>query len=286
MKYLPVTCWLAVFFLLAVGCSAPLTQAPGATVPAGEEQAEPEAGPDATAESPEETAYKTQRLEMVGRTIRGRGVKDPLVLQAMETVPRHRFVLPEYLGQAYDDHPLPIGFGQTISQPYIVALMTELMQLQPDSKVLEVGTGSGYQAAVLAELMEDVYSIEIIPELAQRATETLNSLGYDNVRTRRDDGYYGWPEEAPFDAIIVTAAPDHVPQPLVQQLADGGRLIVPIGPQGGFQSLWQITRQGEALDAVNIAPVRFVPLVGGGQSDAERGVPEDRFLDPPGGLGP
>lgn len=281
MKHLHVACWLAAFLLLAVSCRAPLTQ-----VPAGDEQTGLEAGPDAAAESPEEEAHTTQRLEMVERTIRGRGVRDPLVLQAMETVPRHHFVLPEYLGQAYDDHPLPIGFGQTISQPYIVALMTELMQLQPDSKVLEVGTGSGYQAAVLAELVKDVYSIEIIPELAERATETLTGLGYDNVRTRQDDGYYGWPEEAPFDAIIVTAAPDHVPQPLVQQLADGGRLIVPIGPQGGFQSLWQITRIGDKLDAVNIAPVRFVPLVGGGQSGADRGVPEDRFLDPPGGPGP
>lgn len=229
----------------------------------------------------EANRFDERRQAMVDRTIRARGVEDEAVLEAMETVPRHRFVLQEYLDQAYGDHPLPIGYGQTISQPYIVALMTELMGLKPDSKVLEIGTGSGYQAAVLAELVDEVYTIEIVPELAERSTATLRDLGYTRVHTRQGDGYYGWPEEAPFDAIIVTAAPDHVPNPLVQQLKNGGRLIVPIGPQGGFQSLWQITRQGDELDAVNIAGVRFVPLVGAGQSGAERGVPEDRFLDPP-----
>jgi protein-L-isoaspartate(D-aspartate) O-methyltransferase len=242
--------------------------------------------PSGTTEAPagedsQEAEFTQRRLAMVDTTIRRRGVEDPAVLQAMETVPRHEFVVDEFLGQAYADHPLPIGFGQTISQPYIVALMTELLQLEPGAKVLEIGTGSGYQAAVLAEIVGEVYTIEIIPELSERATDTLLSLGYDQVHTRQGDGYYGWPEEAPFDAIIVTAAPDHVPQPLVQQLRDGGRLIVPIGPQGGFQSLWQITRRGDELEAANIADVRFVPLVGGGQSGAERGLPEDRFLNPP-----
>jgi protein-L-isoaspartate(D-aspartate) O-methyltransferase len=202
---------------------------------------------------------------MVERTMRARDITDEKVLAVMEKVPRHEFVLPEYLDQAYADHPLPIGFGQTISQPYIVALMTQLLQLQPGDKVLEIGTGSGYQAAVLAELVDQVYTIEIIPELARSAEERLRRLGYHDVHVRQGDGYYGWPEEAPFDAIIVTAAPDHLPQPLVQQLKDGGRLVVPIGPPGGYQTLWQIIKRGEELEANNIAGVLFVPLMGGGQ---------------------
>ncbi|MCX7856330.1 MAG: protein-L-isoaspartate(D-aspartate) O-methyltransferase, partial [Anaerolineae bacterium] len=173
---------------------------------------------------------------MVEMQIRARGVKNESVLAAMLAVPRHEFVLPEYLDQAYEDHPLPIGYGQTISQPYIVALMSELIDLQPGERVLEIGTGSGYQAAILAELTDQVYSIEIIPELATRARETLDRLGYSQVTTKQADGYWGWEDYAPFDAIIVTAAPDHVPQPLVNQLADGGKMVIPIGPPGVYQS--------------------------------------------------
>lgn len=209
----------------------------------------------------EEEAFARMRQEMVDSTIRARGVSDAAVLRAMEKVPRHRFVPENYLGQAYADHPLPIGYGQTISQPYIVALMTELLDLEPGERVLEIGTGSGYQAAVLAELVDEVYSIEIIPELAKSAAQRLRELGYDNVRVKQGDGYYGWEEHAPFDAIIVTCAPDHVPQPLVNQLAEGGRLVVPIGPPGGYQTLWQYVREAEGLKAYNLGGVRFVPLL-------------------------
>jgi len=225
----------------------------------------PTAGVIPTATPSLEDEFTRQRHEMVERTMRARDITDEKVLAVMEKVPRHKFVLPEYLDDAYADHPLPIGFGQTISQPYIVALMTQLLQLRPGDKVLEIGTGSGYQAAVLAELVDQVYTIEIIPELARSAEERLRRLGYSDVHVRQGDGYYGWPEEAPFDAIIVTAAPDHMPQPLVQQLKDGGRLVVPIGPPGGYQTLWQVIKQGEELEANNIAGVLFVPLVGAGQ---------------------
>ncbi|MDH7484712.1 MAG: protein-L-isoaspartate(D-aspartate) O-methyltransferase [Anaerolineae bacterium] len=209
----------------------------------------------------EEETFARMRQEMVDSTIRARGVSDAAVLRAMETVPRHRFVPEDYLGQAYADHPLPIGYGQTISQPYIVALMTESLDLEPGERVLEIGTGSGYQAAVLAELVDEVYSVEIIPELAESAARRLRELGYDNVRTKQGDGYYGWEEYAPFDAIIVTCAPDHVPQPLVNQLAEGGRLVVPIGPPGGYQTLWQYVREADGLKAYNLGGVRFVPLL-------------------------
>lgn len=197
---------------------------------------------------------------MVETQIRARGVKNEAVLAAMLAVPRHEFVLPEHLDQAYEDHPLPIGYGQTISQPYIVALMSELIDLQPGERVLEIGTGSGYQAAILAELTDQVYSIEIIPELATRARETLDRLGYSQVTTKQADGYWGWEEYAPFDAIIVTAAPDHVPQPLVNQLADGGKMVIPIGPPGGYQSLWVLERQGDEIVRTNWGGVIFVPL--------------------------
>ncbi|HEY52505.1 MAG TPA: protein-L-isoaspartate(D-aspartate) O-methyltransferase [Caldilineae bacterium] len=225
----------------------------------------------------EETAvdpYLETRLQMVERTMRSRGIKDERVLRVMETTPRHEFVPERYLNQAYADHPLPIGHGQTISQPYIVALMTELLQLEPGDKVLEIGTGSGYQAAVLAQLVDEVWTIEIIPELAEQAEQRFRRLGYANLHTRTADGYYGWPEAAPFDAIIVTAAPDHIPQPLLDQLTPDGRLVVPVGPPGGYQTLWQLVREGEDVRAYNIGGVRFVPLVGGGQSGGDY---EDRF---------
>jgi protein-L-isoaspartate(D-aspartate) O-methyltransferase len=182
----------------------------------------------------------------------------------MRKVPRHLFVPAEYLDQAYADHPLPIGYGQTISQPYIVALMTELLDLEASDRVLEIGTGSGYQAAVLAEIVDQVHTIEIVPELAELAAARLAELDYDNVVATQGDGYYGWEEFAPYDAIIVTAAPDHLPQPLVGQLKDGGYIVVPIGPTGGFQSLWRFTRSGGELTAENLGGVRFVPLTGSG----------------------
>jgi len=202
------------------------------------------------------------RQQMVWNQIRARGVSDEAVLAAMETVPRHEFVLPKYLEQAYADHPLPIGYGQTISQPFIVAWMTELLELERGDKVLEIGTGSAYQAAVLAEITDRVYSVEIIEELEKSAEDRLKGLGYTQVKVKHADGYYGWEEYAPYDAIIVTCAPDHIPQPLVQQLKDGGRLVLPVGPPGGYQSLWLITKQGEQVLTKNLGGVTFVPLTG------------------------
>ena len=204
--------------------------------------------------------YLRQRERMVEEQIRARGVSDEAVLTAMAQTPRHEFVLPEYLAQAYEDHPLPIGYGQTISQPYIVALMTELIALEPGERVLEIGAGSGYQAAILAAITDQVYTIEIIPELAERAQQTFARLGYDQIMAAQADGYWGWAEYAPFEAIIVTAAPDHVPQPLVNQLADGGKMVIPIGPPGGYQSLWVLERQGDEIKRYNWGGVRFVPL--------------------------
>ncbi|RME43621.1 MAG: protein-L-isoaspartate(D-aspartate) O-methyltransferase [Chloroflexi bacterium] len=208
---------------------------------------------------------------MVARQIAARGVSDPAVLRAMQAVPRHKFVPPELIDQAYADHPLPIGYGQTISQPYIVALMTEKLNIGPGDKVLEIGTGSGYQAAVLAEITDQVYSVEIIPQLAARAAKTLKETGYTTVQTLNADGYYGWEEHAPYDAIVVTAAPDHVPPPLIQQLKDGGRLVIPIGPPGGYQTLWQITKHGDKLETRNLGGVRFVPFTGAGIKEAGGG---------------
>jgi protein-L-isoaspartate(D-aspartate) O-methyltransferase len=210
--------------------------------------------------SPTSDPYREARQHMVRTQMRTRDIQDERVLAVMEKVPRQEFVPHEVKDQAFEDHPLPIGFGQTISQPYIVALMTQMLDLQPDDKVLEIGTGSGYQAAVLAELTPHVYTIEIIPELAQRARSTLDRLGYDYVASQQADGYWGWEEHAPFDAIIVTAAPDHIPQPLLQQLADGGRMVIPVGPPGGYQSLWLITREGDEFHNFNWGGVSFVPF--------------------------
>ena len=217
----------------------------------------------------DEASLREARLDMVKDTIALRGVTDPDVLRAMRTVPRHRFISPDYLGQAYADHPLPIGFGQTISQPYVVAWMTELLELKPGDKVLEIGTGSGYQAAVLAELgYVEVYTLEIVPELAGEADRRLKDLGYTQVHVMQGDGYYGWPEYAPFDAIIVTAAPDHLPAPLAGQLAEGGRLVVPIGPPGGYQSLWKFIQEHGELKAYDMGGVAFVPFTGAGIAGA------------------
>jgi protein-L-isoaspartate(D-aspartate) O-methyltransferase len=203
-----------------------------------------------------------ERMKMVETQIRRRGVTDQDVLAALERVPRHEFVPTRYESQAYADHPLPIGHGQTISQPYIVALMTELLSLHDTDRVLEIGTGSGYQAAILAEIVDEVYTVEIIEPLALEAKERLERLGYGNVHTLHADGYHGWLEHAPYDAIIVTAAPDHIPQSLVRQLKDGASLVIPVGPPGGYQTLWQITKQGDEIKKRNVTGVLFVPLTG------------------------
>ena len=203
-----------------------------------------------------------EREEMVENQIIRRGVEDPAVLEAMKTVPRHEFVPEDYVSLAYRDHPLPIGFGQTISQPFIVALMTEALNLEIGDRVLEIGTGSGYQAAVLAEMDTQVFTIEIIPELAQSAEDRLIKLGYSNIEVLNADGYFGWQDQAPFDAVIVTAAPDHLPQPLIQQLSEGGRMIIPIGPVGAVQTLWLFESIGGELKALNLGPVSFVPFTG------------------------
>jgi protein-L-isoaspartate(D-aspartate) O-methyltransferase len=216
--------------------------------------------------SPEPTPtalYAAEREAMVSDQIAARGVKDPAVLAALRRIERHRFVPQQYIEAAYEDHPLPIGYGQTISQPYIVGLMSEALGVKPGDRVLEIGTGSGYQAAVLAELGVEVYTVEIIPELAQQATKLLGELGYDAVHVENTDGYFGWEAHAPYDAIIVTAAPDHLPQALAQQLREGGRLIIPIGPVGSVQTLWLFEKQGGELAATNLGDVSFVPLTGG-----------------------
>ena len=204
------------------------------------------------------------RSEMVQKQVRARGVEDRRVLTAMEQVPRHRFVPEDMRGSAYDDKPLPIGWDQTISQPYIVGLMTDLLDLKPSHKVLEIGTGSGYQAAVLSRLVSQVYTIEIVKPLGEQARGTLQRLGYANVHTRIGDGYKGWPEAAPFDAIIVTAAPPQVPQPLLDQLRVGGKLVVPEG--SSWQDLTVYTRQKDgSFHKETVLPVRFVPMTGEAQ---------------------
>jgi protein-L-isoaspartate(D-aspartate) O-methyltransferase len=193
--------------------------------------------------------------------VRDWGLENEVVLEALGRVPRHEFVPVEYEPQAYANHPLPIGFGQTISQPYIVGLMTAELGVGPGAKVLEVGTGSGYQAAILAELGMQVYSIEIIEPLADRARADLTRVGYDGVQVLHADGYFGWEEYAPFDGILVTAAPDHVPQPIIQQLAIGATMVIPVGPAGGYQELWKITRvSADEVESVSLGGVRFVPL--------------------------
>lgn len=205
---------------------------------------------------------ESDRLVMVDEQIRKRGITDERVLAAMERVPRHLFVPPEAAEQAYEDYPLPIGMEQTISQPYIVALMTEALALEPTDRVLEIGTGSGYQTAILAELAKEVYSIEVVDALGQTARARLETLEYKNIQVRVGDGYRGWPEAAPFDAIIVTAAPQEIPRGLVDQLADAGRMVVPVGLY--YQDLYLIEKKGREVTHKKIAAVRFVPMVEGG----------------------
>lgn len=205
-------------------------------------------------------AYRNARELMVQKQIAARGVRNHRVLEALRTVPRHLFVPPQMQPYAYLDRPLPIGYDQTISQPYIVGFMTEALKLKPNERVLEIGTGSGYQAAVLSLLVREVYSIEIVEPLASQAAERLRQLGYSKVTVRAGDGYRGWPEAAPFDAIMVTAAPDHVPQPLLDQLAPAGRLVLPVGKN--FQRLVRIERTAKGFKRENLLPVRFVPMTG------------------------
>ena len=220
--------------------------------------------------APEEDAYAQQRAQMVAEQLtsgrHGIVIRDPLVLAAMGRVPRHHFILPGFEAAAYGDHALPIVHGQTISQPFIVALMTELARISPGERVLEIGTGSGYQAAVLAEITEQVYSIEILEPLARSAQQTLQQLGYA-VHVRSGDGYLGWPEAAPFDAILVTAAAPRVPEPLVEQLAQDGRLVIPLGEE--FQELYVFQKTAQGLTQEAIIPVQFVPMVGRVQTGPE-----------------
>ncbi len=206
-------------------------------------------------------AHEQARHEMVRTQIADRGITDEAVLEALRAVPRHRFVPDRLADWAYTDRPLPIGHEQTISQPYIVAFMTEAVQPDATDRVLEVGTGSGYQAAVLAEIVDSVYTIEIVPALARTARTRLNRLGYDNVTVREGDGYAGWPERAPFDAIVVTAAPQQVPPPLLDQLAPGGRMVLPVGPVREVQQLTRLTKAADgSITRERLMPVRFVPF--------------------------
>jgi len=214
-----------------------------------------------SADSPQD--FTAARHRMVERQIEARGVRDTRVLEAMRKVPRHRFVPESYISMAYADFPLAIGEGQTISQPYIVAFMTEALSLKPEDRVLEIGTGSGYQAAVLAEIVKEVYTIEIIPSLGKKAEKLLKELGYDNVHVKIGDGYKGWPEKAPFDAVIVTCAPEAVPQALIEQLGEGGRMIIPVGKAGAVQELVRGVKVNGELRTQEVLPVRFVPMVKG-----------------------
>ena len=248
---------IALTFLTAVACRPALQTAerPGRTDGAG------------TAEGVEmetmDDGWARKRTRMVERQIASRDVDDPRVLEVMGTVPRHRFVPPSYRSQAYDDHPLPIGHDQTISQPYIVALMSQMLELEGDESVLEVGTGSGYQAAVLGSLAREVHTMEIVAPLCEEAATRLAELGYAHVHVHCADGYRGWPDAAPFDAVMVTAAPDHVPAPLLEQLAVGGRLVIPVGPPHRTQWLTLLTKEadGEVVEQTAI-PVAFVPMTG------------------------
>ena len=221
--------------------------------------------PDSTSERADE------RQAMVKMQLSSRGIRDKIVLDAMHRVSRHLFIPESHRREAYADHPVPIGFRQTISQPYIVAFMTQALELRPEDRVLEIGTGSGYQAAILGELAREVFTIEIIPQLGERSKELLARLDYKNIQVRTGDGYKGWPDEAPFDAIIVTAAPPQVPQPLLDQLKVGGRMIIPVGEFN--QGLILITRTVKGYERRNVLPVRFVPMTGEAQNKSRSGKP-------------
>ena len=204
--------------------------------------------------------FVQRREEMVKLQIENRGIKDPATLAALRKVPRHLFVPKSIIDDAYDDRPLPIGFGQTISQPYIVAYMTEIVKPKPDHRVLEIGTGSGYQAAVLSEIVKEVYTIEIIDTLGSQARNRLNKLNYKNITVKTGDGYYGWKEKSPFDAIVVTAAAEHIPPPLIEQLKEGGRMIIPVGSPFMLQQLMLVEKKAGKIRSSSMMPVRFVPF--------------------------
>jgi protein-L-isoaspartate(D-aspartate) O-methyltransferase len=222
----------------------------------------------------EKVEFIRAREALVQEAVQRQNLLDENVIHALGSVPRHLFVPEDMVDKAYEDRPLPIGYGQTISQPSLVAWMTELLELEPGDKVLEIGTGSGYQAAILAELgYVDVYSIEIVPELYERSSNLLGQLGYENVQVKQDDGYFGWEEYAPFDAIIVTAAPDHLPSPLAEQLVEGGRIVIPIGPPGFYQTLWKFVKEDGELVAYNMGSVMFVPFTGAGASERQEDDP-------------
>ena len=210
--------------------------------------------------SPQADRYYRERLDMVKHQISDRGIGDREVLKAMRKVPRHLFVPAEYQNEAYNDNPLPIGYGQTISQPYIVAYMTEVSRPEKKKKALEIGTGSGYQAAILADIVDSVYTIEIVPELAAESKARLKTLGYNNVIVRAGDGYNGWAQHAPFDIIIVTAAISEVPKPLSDQLAENGRMVIPVGEQGSVQELILLIKKNGKIEKKQLLPVRFVPF--------------------------
>lgn len=215
---------------------------------------------DCSSQEPSKNDYILQRKRMVDRQIKARGIKDKKVIDAMLKVERHMFVLPEYTKMAYADHPLPIGEGQTISQPYIVAIMTEVLKLDKTSSVLEIGTGSGYQAAVLAEICDSVYTIEVFKSLSDRAKVLLSALGYKNVNVKTGDGYKGWPGDHQFDVIIVTCSPTHIPQPLKDQLAEGGRMVIPVGEKYSQELVLLEKRKGK-IHQKEIISVRFVPMI-------------------------
>ena len=239
-----LTALAAAFSLAAAaGCSTGTTESI---------EAQPAPAPD--------DEFTVRRFAMVAAYADNDDITDSRVLKAMSTVRREEFVLPRDRERAYLERALAINAGQTISQPLVVAWMTDLLDLEPGDRVLEIGTGSGYQGAVLAEITDHVYSIEIIPSLATEVAAKLERLGYGGINLRLGDGYFGWEEEAPFDGIIVTAAPDHVPPPLLQQLADGGKMVIPVGPPGAVQTLWQIERNGDEYKRVNQGAVRFVPF--------------------------
>ncbi len=264
--------WIALCVLVAsvvVGCTPTSLVSPSTQV---EEDSGDLVSEDTISEAvPDQEPYAQAREAMVESQIEARGVSNPLVLEAMRSVPRHEFVPTYYLDQAYGDHPLPIGHGQTISQPYVVAWMSELLEVEPGDKVLEIGTGSGYQAAVLAEMGVEVYTVEIIAVLAEAAAPRLDRLGYQEVNMLEADGYFGWDEHAPYEAIIVTAAPDHLPQPLLLQLAEGGQLVIPVGPVGSFQTMWRFSHAGgDEVLAENLGYVSFVPFT---RSESEGEVP-------------
>ena len=227
--------------------------------PADVDENKPPGAPQPVGPLDSPDAPRNQR-RMVESQMRQRDITDEAVLAAMEAVPRREFVLSSLADQAHEDYPLPIGYGQTISQPYIVALMTQLLHLRRGDRVLEVGTGSGYQAAILGLLTDQIYTVEIISPLAVEARARLRRLGYTHIQVKVGDGYDGWPEHAPYDAIIVTAAPRETPQPLIDQLADGGRLVIPVGPAGANQTLWKIEKHGRTVASTNVTGVLFVPF--------------------------